>query len=124
MRPVQQNVGRADAAAISLSGLCLIHCLVLPLLAAFVPVLGVYAEMEWVHKGLVIAAAPISLFALTRTEPGGGRIGFGVLMALGLGLLVTGAFVEALHDYEVQLTVAGALTLSIAHLFRWVSHRR
>ena len=35
---------------------------------------------------------------------------------LGVALLFTGAFVEALHDFEVTITVIGAIFLGFAHL--------
>jgi len=111
-----------DASAITLSGLCLIHCLALPLAAAFLPVAGVLAEAEWVHKAFVAAALPISGFAILRSlnSPGGGI--FSALAIAGLGLLVAAAFVENLHDHETPLTVTGAGLLASAHIWRWRLH--
>ena len=114
---------RADATAISLSSLCLLHCLALPFLASALPLLGPAAEAEWVHRLLVILALPVSLFALARTRPGRDRWLFGAMLLAGAGLLLSGAFVEALHDWETPLTVLGALTLMTAHFFRWQRHR-
>ena len=104
-----------DTSAIGLSTLCLVHCLALPIVAAGVPVLASAAEAEWVHRAFVLLAVPISFMAMAR---GGGRV-FTGLALVGLSLLITGAFVEQLHDYETPLTVAGALTLAFAHIFRW-----
>lgn len=115
---------QADVAAISLSGLCILHCLALPVIAASLPVLGVVAENELVHKVLVVLTIPISLFAWFRSTGFKGKVVFGALMLGGIGLLAAGAFVEALHDYETPLTVAGALVLAGAHAFRWISHKR
>lgn len=111
-----------DASAITLSGLCLIHCLALPLMAAFLPVAGVLAEAEWVHKTFVAAALPISGVAILRSwnSPGGSL--FAALAIAGLGLLVSAAFVESLHDYETPLTVIGAGLLASAHIWRWRLH--
>ena len=44
----------------------------------------------------------------------------GALIVVGFSLLVAGAFVEVLHDYETLLTVAGALVLATGHVVRWV----
>ena len=106
-----------DAPAIVFSGLCFIHCLILPVLSAGLPSLGVLAEAEWLHKGFVIAALPFSLIALASKQT---SLIAGALIVVGFSLLVAGAFVEALHDYETLLTVAGAIVLASGHVFRWV----
>jgi acid stress-induced BolA-like protein IbaG/YrbA len=54
-----------DKIAISLSTLCVIHCLSLPLLVALLPsftVLSLHGEAF--HFWMVVAVIPISLFAL------------------------------------------------------------
>ena len=112
-----------DTSAVTLSTLCILHCLALPIAAAFMPVFAAWVGGEWVHKALVLVALPISGLAMARSwsSPGGKR--FSVLAVLGLLLLVAGAFIEALHDYETVLTVAGALVLASAHIWRWVQCR-
>ena len=106
-----------DAPAIAFSGLCFIHCLILPVLSAGLPSLGVLAEAEWLHKGFVFAALPFSLIALASKQT---SLIAGGLIVVGFSLLVAGAFVEALHDYETLLTVAGAIVLASGHVFHWV----
>lgn len=117
-----QNAQRVDAAAISLSGLCVLHCLGLPLVASFLPVISQAAEAEWIHKALVIAAGPLALAAFMLTRAGSTRLIFGALAGAGVAALIAGAFVHELHDYERHLTVAGALLLAGAHVFRWRAH--
>lgn len=112
-----------DGAAIGVSTLCLIHCLALPLLVVALPALAVVAEVEWVHRALVLIAAPVSLLALARLQRVGSRPAISALIVLGLSLLIAAAFVHALHDHEVMLTVAGALIVSLAHIWRWRAHR-
>ena len=107
-----------DGPAIALSGLCLLHCLALPLLSAVLPIAGVWAEAEWLHKAFVIAAIPFSLIGLSSKRI---TVPIGILIASGIGLLIAGAFVESLHDYEVHLTVAGGIMLALGHALRWNS---
>ncbi|MFY8100675.1 MAG: MerC domain-containing protein, partial [Allorhizobium sp.] len=79
-----------DGVAMSLSGLCLLHCLALPVLAVGLPFLSVVAEAEWVHWLLVALAVPASALALLGSD--GRRAGPLVLGAtLGLSLLIAGA---------------------------------
>lgn len=113
-----------DVPAIGLSLLCLIHCLALPALIAIAPALAVFAENEWAHKALVAVALPLSGFAIWRSLVAR-RDGTFVLLALaGLALLVAAAFFAFLSAFETPLTVAGALMLALAHVFRWRAHRR
>ena len=107
-----------DGSAIGLSGLCLAHCLVLPLLASLLPVLGAWARAEWVHLAFVAIAAPAAVLALLR--PVRGASAPPGLLALGLGgvglLAVGAAGSEAL---ETPVTVAGSLVLASAHVWNW-----
>lgn len=111
-----------DAAAIGISSLCLAHCLALPLLASFLPILGAVSENELVHKVMVLAALPFSAMALLRSRSGKDRGIFAALAAIGIALLVAGAFVHELHDFETPLTIFGAVVLAGAHTFRWKRH--
>lgn len=104
-----------DLAAISLSGLCLAHCLALPLAAALLPVVGVWAEAEWVHWAFVLTAAPISVWTLTR-RPAVPPLAFGVT---GLGLLFAGAAGFPSHEAETLITITGSLMLTVAHGMNW-----
>ncbi len=114
-----------DLSAISLSGLCLAHCLALPLAAAFLPALGAWSRAEWVHGLFVAVAAPLTGFALWRvhlSHPLPGRL---IVLALaGLVLLLIGALQWPTARWETPLTVTGSLCLASAHLWNWRRHQR
>lgn len=111
-----------DFAGAGISSLCVLHCLALPVLAASLPIAGALAEMEWIHKGLVLLALPISGGALLDRRPKLVDIGVVLLLLSGLSVLLASAFAEALHDYETPLTVLGALLLTAGHVRRWRRH--
>lgn len=104
-------------AGMALSGLCLVHCLALPLVLAAVPLSLVasvpaqWAETEWFHAGLIAPVVLISGTALLRA----GRVSLAVLAA-SLGALVAALFV-ANEALETALTTAGAGALLAAHWF-------
>ncbi|MFN3808756.1 MerC domain-containing protein [Asticcacaulis sp.] len=105
-----------DALAMGLSGLCVAHCLLMPLVFAALPFLGVFNENPLVHQVLVGVAAPVSLFALIRS--GGWRRARLSAMALaGLGLLSVAAFYAPAEAWETPLSVTGAALLATMHLF-------
>ncbi|MBO9827041.1 MerC domain-containing protein [Xanthomonas sp. A2111] len=114
-----------DASAMLLSGLCLLHCLALPLLAAALPLFGVWAEAEWVHVVFVAIAAPLAGLALWR---GHRRDALPwplwALAALGLLGLLAGAFGIPDEASETAMTVSGSVALASAHLWNWRRHRR
>lgn len=112
-----------DQSAITVSTLCLIHCLVLPIIVTSLPVLGVLAEAEWLHRLFVLIAIPLSLIAFLPPLKTGYKHAMRIFAFCGVSLLAASAFVERLHDYETQLTVIGALMLGAAHLCRIIYRR-
>lgn len=106
----------ADLSAAALSGLCLLHCLALPLLASLLPVLGTWSEAEWVHGAFVLLALPLSLFALGRAHARRALpLKMWVLAAFGLLALAAGAFGWPDARWETPITVAGSLMLVATH---------
>ena len=119
MKPAAASSDLLDLSAMSVSGLCLIHCLALPVMSVALPVAGALAEAEWLHKLLVLAAVPITATAILQDRMVRGWREFALIAALGLSILVAAAFVEALHDLETVLTTVGASLLALAHALRW-----
>ncbi|MGR4865104.1 MerC domain-containing protein [Caulobacter sp. LARHSG274] len=123
---MKMTLARAmDASAISLSALCLVHCLGLPVLALVLPFLGVWARAEWVHVAFICAAAPIALTALVdwRTlRPHAWALV--ALAALGLGLMLAGALEVPSAEWERPLTVVGGVILATAHILNWRRRHR
>ncbi|MDH5832395.1 MerC domain-containing protein [Luteimonas kalidii] len=109
-----------DASAIGLSGLCLVHCLLLPVAAALLPALAFVGEAEWLHLAFVAVALPLAGLALVRAHrrrPLPPAL-FG-LAAAGLSGLGAGALGWPTHALETPLTVGGSLALASAHLWNW-----
>lgn len=116
MNAITKKPAAIDGTAILLSSLCLVHCLALPLLSTALPILGVVAEAEWLHRTFVIAALPFAVLALISKQISWVSA---VLILSGSAFLVAGAFVEAWHDYETLLTVIGGVLLAAGHATRW-----
>ena len=107
-----------DGSAIGLSGLCLLHCLALPIAASLLPVLGPWTHAEWVHLLFVGLAAPVAAWALLRPAHGAQAPVPMVLAGIaGVLLLLAGAF--APESLETPITVAGSVTLAAAHVWNW-----
>ncbi|WP_115515014.1 MULTISPECIES: MerC family mercury resistance protein [Xanthomonas] len=106
-----------DTSAIALSGLCLLHCLALPLLAVALPLLGAWSRAEWVHVVFAAAAVPLSGFALWSTHRRHALPApVWALAGLGLAGLALGASGIAGGTLGTPITVTGSLLLASAHL--------
>jgi len=108
-----------DTSGVVISSLCLIHCLLMPILGSFLPLIGVLSEIEWIHKALVFIALPICTSLLARS----GKVYIRLLALFGISFLLIGAFIERFHEFEVILTMVGACSLSLAH-FQNLRRRR
>jgi MerC mercury resistance protein len=122
---VDSQAAKFDAIAVGLSGACLVHCLILPVAAAAMPIFASAAEAEWVHWAFVVFAIPTSILAL-RHQAGYAfmtlvtRIGAG----LGLILLTLGALGWPSHDLETPITIAGGLVLASVHIANFAQRRQ
>ena len=114
---------RADIIGAILSQLCLVHCLLLPLLLSALPALSYYEFLsgEMFHLGALLLTTPVALFALRR---GAARHGSSRPSALGIAALAFLWIVflgeESLgHDMAASLNVTGGFLLAWAHWQNW-----
>ncbi len=108
-----------DKAAVILSGLCLVHCLALPVFVAIVPLVSELGGGH-LHAQMLVLVIPVSVFAFvlgfrrhgSRTIAGFGVLGMAVL-ALG------GTYVHSHYGIAADraVTVAGSAILAMAHFF-------
>ena len=124
---MRHRTAKLDRIAVQLSGLCLLHCLALPLVIAFVPVLGLTEHWhDRFHQIMLFFVVPIAAVALGRgfvMHRHRRVIGLG---GLGVALLATAALLVHPHAHightitgeaaERWVTVAGALILAAAHV--------
>ena len=115
--------GLLDRFSIGLSALCLLHCLTIPLFIGMAPVVATFAFAdESFHIALIALVVPTSALALglgCRKHRSWGVVAIGLM---GLGLLATAAFSEAMGLGEIGetvLTVIGALIVASAHVLNY-----
>jgi hypothetical protein len=109
----------ADSAGMLASALCLLHCLALPALILFFPLLGLGGDSEMFHAAMVGLACAAAMTALAPGYLAHRRLLVAVMGGAGLACLASGAFVFGPRygeSVETALTVAGAVLLTLAHL--------
>ncbi len=111
--------GILDHMAITLSGLCLVHCLLLPFLIVALPLLAQFNETH-LHAQMLIVVVPVSLFAFAiafRRHRNKAIIAWGVA---GIAIMFIGGTV-AHANYgnlaDTLLTIAGSIVLATSHYF-------
>jgi hypothetical protein len=105
-----------------LSGLCIAHCLALPLVLSFLPAVAAeLLEGEAVHRALILGVtgtAAVAFLPGLRLHRRASVLG---LAAVALGLLASAAFLlpegggEGIEAAEVGLTLGGGALMAAAH---------
>lgn len=117
-----------DRTAVVLSGLCVLHCLALPILIVAAPLAAGLAGTHW-HAPMLLLVVPLSVVAIVIGYRKHGNLTVPWLGALALTLLVAGGTV-AHYRYGAAadgvLTIGGSLLLACVHLrnSRLTRHRR
>src|SRR3990170_8712658 len=105
----------ADGTAVGASLLCLIHCLLLPLVIALFPALGGLIGLpESLHILLFATAVPVSALAIVAGYRRHGSMLPGSIAVAGLGLIGGGALAGLPLLLETSVTVVGSLALALA----------
>jgi len=114
-----------DRLGIGLSGLCALHCLLMPVVLSLIPLWPTLRTVNaWVHPALLVLILPVVIGALRRVRRTGHiataallGVGFLVLVGAWLGHDVLGAVGERIG------TVLGSALLIAGHVLNWRSHR-
>lgn len=115
-----------DRLGIWISGLCALHCLLLPISLALMPLWPSLTEVhEWVHPLLAVLLIPVTLKAMRGIRRGPAGRPIALLLGIGLALvLLAWAFHDVLGLYgEPLLTLLGSALLILGHWRNWQQHR-
>jgi hypothetical protein len=106
-----------DFLGVCLSGLCILHCLLTPLLLALggVGVIGVWFESAWVHYLLLAPICLVLVWSLPLAWIKHRNSSPLLLGAAGFSVLLLSLFVP--ETVEPVVAIAGSLVLITAHLF-------
>ena len=121
---MKKGAGRKwDVCATTLSTICVVQCLGLPLLTIVIPVLAQLGDSHDLHLAIVALAVPITLYVVWSEMMARGNEYFVGCALLGLSLMIMAVTVPFLHDYETAMTFVGGTLLAGAHLWRAFQHQ-
>jgi len=121
---VERPVDIAEGFTIFGALLCLVHCLFLPIVLAWMPLLSRSTNLGInLHLWVVCIAGPVSAWLLISAVRQYKRIIVSVGMS-GLALLILALLWPLTTQQETLVSVAGSVMLAGAHLGNWwVRHR-
>ena len=108
-----------DRVAMSLSALCLLHCLLLPIFIAVLPLLAQFNDRHF-HAQMLLVVVPVSLIAFGLAYPRHRNKTIIAWGLIGIAIMFVGGTIA--HDEfgklaDTTLTIAGSLILATAHYF-------
>lgn len=128
MISLDNNRSRLDAVAVILSGICMLHCLALPLVLTILPIVNVsLLDESTFHTLMLVVILPVSLVALTiGCRKHKDRLTL-ILGTVGLAILTFTAIFG--HDFfgltgERLVTSLGGVILAAAHIQNYRCCRR
>ncbi len=109
-----------DKVAISISSLCVAHCLIFPVMVVLIPSLSVLGlTSESFHFWMIVTVIPSSIYALAIGCKKHAQISICLIGALGLSCLIfaflLGADILGERGEKV-LTLFGAIHIAMAHI--------
>lgn len=117
------NTSVFDRIGITLSGICAIHCLVLPMLLPFMGMMTGIIESEWTHGILALFIVPTVVFTAWRGYKHHGKLEIIWLLGIGALAVVAALFVGehlANESIETAVTTLGSVLLITGH---WKNHK-
>ena len=127
-----------DRFAIILSGVCAIHCILLPVAVSVIPLLAVTIQHGqqlhhfWFHQFILIFIVPVSVLALITGfrahrqwfPVGVSLIGLMILTTIALfaGTLISLRIIP--HQAEMLITLSGGIIHAIGHILNLLATRK
>jgi hypothetical protein len=111
-----------DRIGIVLSGLCVVHCVALPLVLPFVTTIAAFAHSEWTHLALAMLIVPTVAYSAWSGYQQHKEASVTWLLATGTTLVLLAMFAGTYFSSEVleaAITTAGSALLIAGH---WRNH--
>lgn len=117
------RASRWDWVGVSLSSVCVAHCLVLPLMMAVLPALHQFHSLHsstGFHYSMAALILPVAFYAFRRGHRVHKKMYLVALGALGVTLLLVGVASTSFGwEIETPVSLVGSAILVFAHIRNW-----
>lgn len=121
--PLRTRTVLLDRIGVWMSGLCMVHCLLFPVLLAALPMLPAGEALHsWLHPVFALILLPVTWLAAAAGLRRHGDRRVAVVLGVGVVLICAAAvlaFRMPEHAVETGVTLAGSLLLIAGHLANW-----
>lgn len=115
---------RADMAGAVMSGICVVHCVLLPLALVALGIDGAFVHGPgWLHWLLLVMALPVSFVAFALGIARHQHMAPIIAGTVGFLVMGAGAMLDA-GTTATALSVGGGLVVMVAHYRNWLLMRR
>ncbi len=106
-----------DILGISSAGLCMIHCLLFPVLS-ILPF--AFQNNHWIDVGF----ACIGMFVVSKIVRTETTNSVKIILTMAICLVIIGVFIEIMWKINNQMVLIGGLTMIIGHILNYRSHSK
>ncbi|MBT6325896.1 MAG: MerC domain-containing protein [Bdellovibrionales bacterium] len=104
-----------DKLGMIISGVCVIHCLLTPIIVLALPwVEGIFSH-EVVHLSLLLFLFPLAIFTFTHGYKTHKKLSIVIMGAIGISFISIPILIHPAEFTEQALTISGSIILIIAH---------
>lgn len=113
----KQSIAVLDILGISTASLCLVHCLLFPILS-IIP-LG-FSETHWID----IFFACIGMFVVSKIVMSKTDKKVKIILTTSITAVIIGVALEIIWDIDTQMILIGGIGMIIGHLLNYKSHSK
>jgi hypothetical protein len=113
----KQSTGILDVIGISSASLCMVHCLIFPILSVFT--FG-FSNAHWID----ILFACIGMFVVSKILISKTSKTVKLILFVSILTIINGVALEVIYSIETNWIVIGVLGMIIGHLFNYKSHSK
>ena len=116
-----QSTNIWDKAGVALSGICMVHCLITPLVLATLPSLNLFVSNHVFHFVMAVILIAVASYAFALGYKKHKKLGVLIMGALGLAMLLVALNLtshqhEAISTQSLVLNLIGSFLLVVAHI--------
>lgn len=113
-------LGKMDRIGFTASALCAVHCALMPFVITLLPLLGLeFLSSVWFEVGIISLSITIGFSSLLPSYLRYHRKALPIVLLIVGFVLIFGAHMLGIHEWEPVLVPLGGFTIAGAHFLNW-----